>query len=122
MSNSFVAKKSMTKRLLKHALFFVLMVIGLMILLKVGFSLMGTHAEQLQAMQQWRHSYAVLIIRFGVYTAIWFWWPAMMRKVKTDLTDAQIKTTRRPLIILFVVYELMIARDLTALLSSWSVG
>ncbi len=119
MNNSVFTKKSLTKKLLKHALYFLLMIIGLLLLLRIGFSLIGTNADQLKAMQEWRHSPVVLLIRFFIYSVIWLSWPALMRKFKPDLTDGHIKASRKPLIILLIVYELIFARDAATFISNW---
>lgn len=119
MNSGALTKKSFATKILKHALYFLAMVVALLLILKIGVSVMGTNAEQIIAMREWRHSSVVMFIRFGVYAVLWFFWPALMRKVKSDFTDDHIKSTRKPLIILLVVYEAIIARDITTFISSW---
>lgn len=112
-------KPSLAKRGFKHLLWLILSFILLIIMVKIGLSLLGTQAEQIETLNRWKESSVLILIRYSLYVALWFCWRPLLLQMNPKLPEAFIKASRRPLIVLILAYELFIARDLPRLIFTW---
>lgn len=112
-------KPSLAKRGFKHFLWFFLSFILLIIMAKIGLSLLGTQAEQIETLNRWKESSALIVLRYCLYALLWFCWRPLLLQMNPKLPEAFIKASRRPLVVLILAYEFFIARDLPRLIFSW---
>ena len=115
-----MTKPSLVKKTGKALLLFVGMLIALYVLTRLGLGLAGTQPEQFALLENIANSPFLIVIRLCVYALLIVYWSALLRRYNPTLTDAFIKASRRPLIILIVLYELVIVRDWQSLLSAVS--
>lgn len=113
-----MTKPSLVKKTGKALLLFVGMLIALYALTRLGLGLAGTQPEQFALLESIASSPLLIVIRLCVYALLVVYWGALLRRYNPALTDAFIKASRRPLIILIVLYELVIVRDWQSWLSA----
>jgi hypothetical protein len=102
---------SLVKKTGKAVLLFVGMLIALFALTRLGVGLAGTRPEQFALLESIATSPLLIVIRLCVYVLLFIYWSALLRRYNPSLSDAFIKASRRPLVILIVLYELVIVRD-----------
>jgi hypothetical protein len=112
-------KPSLTKRSVKHLLWFLLSFILLIFIVKMGLSLIGTEEEQIETLIRVKNSPWLMWVRYGLYALLWFGWRPLLLQLNTKLREEFISASRRPVIALILMYELFIARDVIRLISSW---
>ncbi|QEY16054.1 hypothetical protein D0C16_08705 [Cellvibrio sp. KY-GH-1] len=112
-------KPSLVKRSFKHLLWFILSFILLFVFVKMGLSLMGTEAEQIETLNRVKHSAWLVWIRYALYALLWFGWRPLLLQLNSKLPEEFISASRRPVIALILMYEIFIARDVIRLISSW---
>lgn len=108
-------RSSLSIKVVKHIGIFIFSILVLALVCRLGLLIVGNYQEQVALLNKISHSSALFYIRLVTYVGLWLAWPSMMRKIKNDLSDADIKATRKPLIVLVVLYELLIARNLLPL-------
>ena len=103
-------KPSFLKRSVKHLVLFLLMLLSLFMVARIGLNLLGTEEEQIQTLERWGNSPALTWIRYGIYALIVVFWKALLRKLNNTLPDETVRATYRPLIVTLILYEFLFAR------------
>lgn len=106
-----MTKSSVVKKTGKALLLFVGLLIALFALTRLGLGLAGTRPEQFALLESIASSPLLIVIRLCVYALLIVFWGALLRRYNPALTNAFITASRRPLIILIALYELVIVRD-----------
>ena len=114
-------KPSLAKRSVKHFLWFLLSLILLIFVVKIGLSLIGTESEQIETLNRVKNSAWLVWIRYALYALLWFGWRPLSLQLNPKLPEEFISASRRPVVALILMYEIFIARDVIRLISSWIV-
>ncbi len=105
-------KPSGLRRVVKHLVLFLCMLLAIYIVVRLGLGLIGTDEQQVQALERWKNSPALIWIRYGIYGFVFLYWGRFIRKLNPKLPSDVVSATYRPLIIGVVLYEFLLARNL----------
>lgn len=106
MTNSSLIKKS-----LKLALLFFGILLLLIVVTRIGLGLVGTQTEVINLLNAVADSRFVVVIRLAVYVLVFLNWSRLLKRFDSTLSDAFIHATRRPLVVLIALYEIVIVQE-----------
>jgi hypothetical protein len=116
-----MSNPSTIKKTAKVVAVFFVTLIALIVMTRIGLGLVSTQSNLVGALDALTASPFILIVRLSVYTGLYFGWPHLLRIANPKLSDSFIKSTRRPLIVLIVLYEILFVQKWLSIFSG-SVG
>lgn len=112
---------STLRKVAKTAAVFFGTLIALIVMTRIGVGLVSTQSNLVGTLDAITDSPFILIVRLMVYAGLYIGWPHLLLRANPKLSDGFIKSTRRPLIVLIVLYEILFVQKWLSIFSG-SVG
>ena len=107
---------SLLKQSIKFSLYFIGLLIAIFALTRLGLGLIGTQSDIINSLNDLSASPFIIIFRLVIYILIFGYWKKLLRGISPNLSERFISASRRPLLILIILYELFIVQQLPSIL------
>lgn len=107
---------SLLKQSIKFSLYFIGLLIAIFALTRLGLGLIGTQTDILNSLNNVSNSPFIAFFRLAIYILIFWYWKKLLNRINPNLSERFISSSRRPLLILIVMYEVIIVQQWQSIL------